>query len=346
MPLDEPSWWYPATPRRSARLLPHLLQPVAGIYGAIARARLRRAPAARASMPVICVGNFTAGGTGKTPIAIAIAQLLRHLGRTPVFLSRGYGGIRRGPHTVDANIDHAGTVGDEPLLLAASAPTVVARDRAAGAGYIRDHRLGDVIVMDDGLQNRSLAKTLTLAVVDSRRGLGNGRVLPAGPLRAPVDAQLAVTDAIVVTGRAAAAPDTPAELPAPLRHFDGPCLTAHVVPAADVDWLKQAPILAFAGIANPDRFFDLLTALGGDLRQRRTFRDHHMFATEELEQLIADADDAGLQLVTTDKDYVRLGPASVAARRVRQLAKVLPIEPAFAPADLQRLKDMLAAAVA
>ena len=345
MPLDEPSWWYAGAQRRTATFLPHLLQPIAGIYGAIAGARIRRPPAERVAIPVICIGNFTAGGTGKTPIALKLAQLLRDLGHAPVFLSRGYGGTAHGPHIVDPTRDQAGIVGDEPLVLAASCPTVIARDRAAGARHIRDCELGNVIIMDDGLQNRSLAKNLTVAVVDSERGLGNGRVIPAGPLRAPLEAQLALTDAIIITARGPApetgSPGASAALPAPIRHFDGPCLTATVAPTGDIDWITQAPLLAFAGIANPDRFFHLLESLGGEVRERRIFRDHHAFGDDELEQLITDSGRAGLQLVTTEKDYVRLGAASDVASRVRQQTKVLRIQPTFTAADQERLSKML-----
>ena len=180
--MREPSFWWD-----KASLPAWLLQPVALIYGAVAASRMQK-PGAKAGIPVICVGNFTLGGTGKTPTAIAIARLLTDTGKAPYFLSRGYGGRLTGPLRVDPAIHKAADVGDEPLLLARHAPTIVSHDRVAGAAFARESG-ADVIVMDDGLQNPSLQKDLTIAVIDARRGLGNGFVFPAGPFaRAAADA--------------------------------------------------------------------------------------------------------------------------------------------------------------
>jgi tetraacyldisaccharide 4'-kinase len=173
--------------RRNPTLTATLLRPAAALYGAVAAARLRR-PGVTAEVPVICVGNFTAGGAGKTPAALALAQLLREADHRPAFLTRGYGGRLPGPVRVDPERHGAGDVGDEPLLLARQHPTVVSRDRPAGARLCVEGG-ASVVVMDDGLQTRRLAKTLSVAVVDGAGGLGNGLCLPAGPLRAPLDAQ-------------------------------------------------------------------------------------------------------------------------------------------------------------
>jgi tetraacyldisaccharide 4'-kinase len=191
--MREPGFWW-----RKAGVLSALLSPLAAGYGAIAARRMARS-GARAGVPVICIGNFTLGGAGKTPTAIAVAHMLRESGEAVFFLTRGYGGSASGPKLVDAEADGAAMVGDEALLLARVAPTVVARDRVAGAGVAKA-RGAHVIVMDDGLQNGSLNKDFTLAVIDGRRGTGNGCVFPAGPLRAPLDAQLACVDALLVVG--------------------------------------------------------------------------------------------------------------------------------------------------
>ena len=191
--MREPAFWW-----RKPGLLSALLAPVAAGYGAIAARRMAQ-QGVRASVPVLCVGNFTLGGAGKTPTAIAIAKILQQAGERPFCLSRGYGGSLAGPKIVDAQSDVASAVGDEALLLAHAAPAIVARDRVAGAAAARAAG-ASVIVMDDGLQNASLVKDFTLAVVDGRRGTGNGKVFPAGPLRAPINAQWARTDALLVVG--------------------------------------------------------------------------------------------------------------------------------------------------
>ena len=301
MPLDEPSWWY-ARPDHPLR---KILRPVAAAYGAIARRRLLSPPGHRATIPVICVGNFTAGGSGKTPLALAIADVLRDLGRRPVFLTRGYGGSDRGPHLIDAGTDTAERVGDEALLLAASRATVLSRDRAAGARLIEAQDIGDVIVMDDGMQNPGLAKDLVIAAIDGRRGLGNADVIPAGPLRAPLGDQLALVDAIVVTGVEAG--DTPEAL---RDAFAGPILRTATAPLGDTGWLKDTPVLAFAGIGHPARFIHLLEGLGADIRATRFFADHHPFTEAEAAGLLALAERDRLTLVTTEKDHVRLTPES------------------------------------
>ncbi len=195
MRLDEPSWWYGKDGERMARLL----RPLSRIFSHFAVERLTKRTPYRSRLPVICVGNFTAGGTGKTPLTLHIARLLAASGEHPAILTRGYGVKRAGPYWIDDMSELAEDVGDEPLLLARVAPTLVAHDRRAGAVAIETSgRNISVIVMDDGLQNPALAKDLTIAIVDAVRGIGNGEVIPSGPLRAPLDVQLAITDAILV----------------------------------------------------------------------------------------------------------------------------------------------------
>ena len=193
--LEPPSWWY------SERIPPAAwgLLPVSTLYGAAVQKRFRDAKPYHSKLPVICVGNFTMGGAGKTPVALKLAALLRERGIRPGFLTRGYGGSERGPYLVSAASDGAARVGDEPLLLAEAAPTVVSRDRPAGARLLETLAV-NAIVMDDGFQNPSLAKDFSLIVIDAGAGLGSGRVFPLGPLRAPLAFQAGMADAILLLG--------------------------------------------------------------------------------------------------------------------------------------------------
>lgn len=342
MRLEEPAWWYDA----DQLLVPRLLQPVSALWGAIATRSYKRVTAYRSRLPVVCIGNFTAGGTGKTPLAAQIAGELQRLGRKTVFLTRGYGGRLAGPHWVDHAADKAVDVGDEPLLLARQAPTLVARDRAVGAKAIEDgDQPADVIVMDDGLQNPSLAKNLSLAVVDGRRGLGNGRVIPAGPLRAPLDFQFGLVDAIVVnTPRDAGAEAAPAADWLRQR-FPGPVLSACVQPAESVAWLDNANVIAFAGTGAPQRFFDLLRQCGANVAHAVTFPDHHPFSEADAQRLLDLASAASAMLVTTEKDWVRMDTSHPYVGRLKSMSRVLPITMVFGDRDGERLRALLEVAV-
>ncbi len=264
MPLREPHWWYGHDRRGTARLL----QPLAHVYGRVAANRLRYARPYTSRIPVVCIGNFTAGGTGKTPLAIMLAEHLRGRGERPALLTRGYGGRLAGPHLVDPQLDRAERTGDEALLLARVAPTLIARDRAAGARWLEARADSpSAIIMDDGLQNPGLAKMLRIGVVDARRGIGNGRVIPAGPLRAPLAAQVAIVDAIILNAGPTPADVVPAasnNLIALFRSagFAGPILTGGIVPRSEVEVLRGRPVVAFAGIGFPERFFDTLHQAG------------------------------------------------------------------------------------
>lgn len=242
--MREPSFWW-----GEAGLTSSLLAPLAMIYGAVADLRLGT-PGRRAGLPVVCAGNLTVGGGGKTPTALAVARLLVHAGERPTFLSRGYGGRLAGPLRVDLARHRALDVGDEPLLLARVAPTVIARDRIEGARMAVAGG-ASVIVMDDGFQNPSLEKDLSLLVVDARRGVGNGRIIPAGPLRAPVRSQLARAHALVVIGTSAGA----AGVIADARAGGLPVLHARLRPDAGLSaTLAGGRVLAFAGIADRRSF--------------------------------------------------------------------------------------------
>jgi tetraacyldisaccharide 4'-kinase len=345
VPVDEPSWWYAGEPAWQARVL----GPVAAIYGAAVQQRLARAKPYRSALPVICVGNFTVGGTGKTPLALLIARELKRRGEHPAFLSRGYGGRSTGRHLVEPELDTAADVGDEALLLSREAPTLIARDRAAGARAITsDAGLASatVIVMDDGLQNPSLAKDLTIAVVDGGRGFGNGAVLPAGPLRAPLSFQLGLADAILVNHPALDQRGEPSNVAQWLkRRFPGPVLDARPQPVGDTAVFKGASVIAFAGIANPERFFGMLESLGARLIEQIAFPDHHAFTEADARRLLGQSADSGGLLATTEKDWVRLIGCTGARGELRKRVRVLGIALALDERDLGRLGALIETAL-
>ena len=333
--MREPAFWW-----REASLAARLLTPLAVVYGAVAGRRLAQA-GARAAVPVICVGNPTLGGTGKTPLVLTLARSLMTSGETPVLLSRGYGGRYAGPLRVDPARHSAADVGDEPLLLARCAPTVVARDRVAGAQAALAAG-ASVIVMDDGFQNPSLQKIFSVLVVDARRGIGNGKVFPAGPLRAPLRAQLARADALVVVGSANAADGVVEQA----RGRGVPVFAASLQPdVAAVAALAGARVLAFAGIGDPAKLFASLAAAGIAVAGSRGFPDHHRYTRAQARALCEDADRDGLQLVTTEKDLARMqGDASVAMLAGRARAFPVTLTLADAPAFLRHLGTRLAVA--
>jgi tetraacyldisaccharide 4'-kinase len=277
-------------------------------------------PGASAGVPVICVGNLTVGGAGKTPTALAVAHQLLQIRERPFFLSRGYGGRLSGPVRVDPSFHRAADVGDEPLLLARLAPTIVAHDRVAGARMARTVG-ASVIVMDDGFQNPSLKKDLSIIAVDGTRGIGNGRILPAGPLRAPLDVQIKQARAIIVVGGA----DGGTGIEGLARRYNVAVLHGRLEPnRASLAALGGQKVLAFAGIGNPDKFFATLGEAGVTVAERESFRDHHRYTAAEAETLIRRADTAGLVLMTTEKDHVRLAGDPVLAKLAAR-ATALPV---------------------
>jgi tetraacyldisaccharide 4'-kinase len=328
--MREPAFWW-----RAASVAAALLAPPAMAYGAIAALRLARS-GHRAGVPVVCIGNLTVGGAGKTPLALAVTGMLKAAGETPFLMSRGYGGRLAGPLRVDPARHVAREVGDEPLLLARAAPTIVARDRVKGAKAAIAGG-ASLIVMDDGFQNPSLQKDFSVLAIDARRGIGNGRVIPAGPLRAPVKAQLDRADALVVVGSAASEPAVAQEA----RKRRVAVFQASLRPdAAAVRELRGAA-LAFAGIGDPEKFFATLAQAGITVAVARAFPDHHRFAAAEAKALCETADREGLALVTTEKDMARLqGDAEVAelATRARALPVTLEFDDAAAFERLLREK--------
>jgi tetraacyldisaccharide 4'-kinase len=412
--MRDPAFWWTEHSTAAA-----LLAPLGACYGAIAARNMAR-PGLRSPAPLICVGNFTLGGAGKTPTAIALARLLLASGHRPFFLSRGYGGRVVGPVLVDnrspalarnagsvsiyppplagedrvgdmgarlsradslppcgggsgwggapwgTDVPHlpiptpspqgggqefaasstlnlapmgAGDVGDEPLLLARVAPTVVARDRPAGVKAAAQGG-ADTIIMDDGLQNPSVNKDLAMAVVDGRRGIGNGRIFPAGPLRAPLEAQLDHVDAVLLVGPAGRAAERAIDA---AQRRGVPVLYGDLRPAADaVAALAGKPVLAFAGIGDPDKFFATLEAHGIPATIRKAFPDHHRYAADEISALADCAERNGLTLVTTEKDLARLSGDPAAARLIERSA-VLPVTLRFneVSAVEAMLRDMI-----
>ena len=299
-------------------LLPRLLQPVASRVATVTARRLAATEGVDPGCPVICVGNLTVGGQGKTPVVLAILAYLQAKGLTAFALTRGYGGSLPGPVWVDPAEHSATEVGDEPLLLAATAPTIVAKDRAAGAQAARAAG-AQVIVMDDGFQNPAVRKHVSLIVVDGGAGFGNGRVLPAGPLREPVAAGVARAQAVIRIGadRCGLAAHLPAGIP---------LLTAQLVPDGALAW-RGRRVFAFAGIGRPQKFFDTLAEIGAEVAGTRAFADHRPYAATDLDALRRDAAAAGAVLVTTAKDFARLLPED------RSGIEVLPVRLVFDAPD-------------
>ncbi len=321
--MREPAFWW--QPGKGTFLLP-----VAAIYGAVAALRLQGG-GRKAGLPVICLGNLTVGGAGKTPAAIAVAQLLHAAHERPFFLSRGYGGTLAGPVRVNPALHRARDVGDEPLLLTRLAPTIVARDRVAGAKLAQFAGAG-VVVMDDGLQNASLAKDLSIVVVDGRRGVGNGRIIPAGPLRAPLGLQLDRAHALIVVGQ----PDGAAAVIERAGRRGLAIFHARLEPDRSViAAIGRRKALAFAGIGDPAKFFATLAAAGIDVAGTASFPDHHRYTAAEAAGLIARAQAKNLILLTTEKDLVRMaGEPELEALAARTSA--LPVRLVVEEADLFR----------
>lgn len=286
--------------RDSVVVLRMLLEPVSWLYAWGAARKYASATPRHVRVPVVCVGNFTLGGAGKTPIARALRG---RLGTSAHTLSRGYGGKIEGPLRVTPEMS-VEEVGDEPLLHAADGPAWIARDRVAGASAAANAG-ARAIIMDDGFQNPNLAKDLSIIAVDCGFGVGNGKVFPAGPLRERLADGLARADALVFLQSAGDKEPEESDKPPWFAAFKKPILRAKLEP---IGALPEGPLIAFAGIARPDKFFDSLTALGAALDDGFSFPDHHVFTTDELAELAKIAQNRRARLVTTEKDAVRLTP--------------------------------------
>lgn len=324
---EAPPFWY--QPRGWQALC---LAPAGWAYGAAARMRMDRAHPPQVAAPVLCIGNLTVGGSGKTPAAIAIGKAAAEAGHKPGFLTRGYGGSVAGPHRVDLDHDTALTVGDEPLLLARAAPTVVAGNRAAGAQMLVESGV-DFVVMDDGFQSRSVHYDYALIALDARRGIGNGAVIPAGPLRAPMVDQMRHADALLRIGDGEAG----ASVVRAAARAAKPMMRADIVPHA-LPGLEEKPLLAFSGIGDPGKFFDTLRGMGHWLTMTRAYGDHHFFTETDADDLLLHADLENLELVTTEKDAVRLTHTEGPLGELRRRTHALRIEMVFeSPVALRAL---------
>ncbi|WP_018147113.1 tetraacyldisaccharide 4'-kinase [Henriciella marina] len=285
--------------REGAPVTRLILTPLSAVYAAVTARRIEKTVPLKLDIPVICIGNLTAGGSGKSPVAAAIRKQLSDQNEQLriATLSRGYGGKLSGPLRVDAGSHSAAQVGDEALMLAQTGEAWIGADRAA-AGRAMQEAGVDIIIMDDGFQNPSLQKTLSLVVVDAQSGFGNGHVIPKGPLREPVENGLARADAVILMGDG----DPPHEL----ARFKGPILKARIAPVAPPE---VGTYIAFAGIGRPEKFFDTLRACGRPPVDAVPFADHHTYKDSDLRYLRALAADYGATLITTEKDFIRLTPA-------------------------------------
>lgn len=311
---------------RKRGLISEAMVPFSVLWFFWMRIREMRAKPQKLSVPVICVGNITAGGAGKTPVAMALATLLLERGKKPAFISRGYGGKLKGPQKVDPATHTAAEVGDEPLLLARVAPCYIARERVRAA-QLAIAEGATVLIADDGMQNHSFSKDLTLAVVDGFYGFGNRLVMPAGPLRDRVDLALKPADAVILIGR----PSNPKVMDA-INAAAKPILMAELQPVTLPD--QQQPYVAFAGIGVPDKFFKTLKTIGVFVKKTVPFRDHHPYTAKDVRKLQALADSMKAKLITTEKDAVRLPPS------FRDKVDILPVALTFdEPEELRKLVE-------
>lgn len=297
--MREPAFWNTKKGPEAAPLTRALLSPVSWLYRLGASLRRGTATAYEAPVPVICVGNASVGGTGKTPVTLALLDHFLSRGTKVYAVSKGYKGSLSGPHLVDPANDTAGQVGDEPLLLARRAPTIVAKARAAGVRAAVEAG-AELILMDDGYQNPTVAKSLNILVIDTEVGFGNGKVVPAGPLREPAEEALARADLVVLMQ-----PDKGEHKAVNLGDYAGPIVNAWLKPTGGA---TANETFAFAGIGRPNKFFDALARHGVQVVGAAAFPDHHTYSTSEINDLRKRANARGAQLITTEKDYVRLAP--------------------------------------
>jgi tetraacyldisaccharide 4'-kinase len=289
--MKTPEFW------QTKNLFSTALLPLSALYGVAINLKKQLSPhSIEITVPVICVGNVTAGGAGKTPTAIAIAERLKNKNVHTYFLSRGYGGALKGPVLVNPDVHTARDVGDEPLLLARILPTIVAKDRVQGVTFACE-KGARLLIMDDGFQNHSIPKILSLLVVDGRYGFGNGQLLPAGPLRETPESAFARAHGIIVIGK------NTLSLPTSL-----PIISATLTPTPAASALRGRNVFAFCGIAHPQKFFDTLALIGATLTGSAAFSDHHCYNERDMETLTKRAKHANAILVTTAKDAVRLRP--------------------------------------
>lgn len=317
--MKAPSFWF-----RKAGLLAWILSPLAWIYTFIHKVRWKISRSTVSLLPILCVGNTGIGGAGKTPTALALGKIFKELSIPFSYLTRGYGGKSLGPLFVNPTTYLYEEVGDEPLLLARLAPTMMAKNRNQGLRKIEETK-SQLIIMDDGYQNPTLQKTTHLLVIDGSQGFGNGHVFPAGPLREPLAMSMMRASAVIMLG-----------LPSPhvsyvLKTLDCPIFYGRLVLKLPKN--LSPSLYAFAGIASPEKFFSSLSTAGFPPIKTWAFPDHHPYKEKEIQSLIQEAQKAGATLVTTEKDFVRLSRS--------QRSHILPLPVQIEWENEQTLKEFL-----
>ncbi len=323
--MKTPRFWYPSQGDRVSMLKASLLTPLSYLFVAATWLRRIFASSYIARVPMVCVGNVVAGGAGKTPTALALVRILKNRGQKPVFVTRGYGG--KGFLTcVDPARHKAANVGDEALLLAAVAPTWAGRDRVRA---VQDAEVnGSVIIVDDGLQNPYLAPHTSILVVDGDSGLGNGHIIPAGPLRESFEAAVGRADAMVLIGES--------DRQNLAARVDIPVFRAKIEPNLPLGFPRFGRFVAFAGLARPEKFFATAQALGLEIVSAREYPDHHAYSEMDIDALRLEAEELGANLLTTEKDAVRLPPI------FRNEVVVLPVRLTFTePGAEKALADLM-----
>ncbi len=297
MKLKTPSFWY----GDKAKALEYALMPLSAMYRLAYEIHQSVSQAEKFDVPILCIGNINAGGTGKTPSALALMDTIRKfsIAQNPFFMSRGYGGGEYGPLFVDPEKHTAWNTGDEPIILAGAAPTIVSGNRAQGILFAM-HRRADMILMDDGLQNPHIKKDIKFVVINGDMGFGNGKMLPAGPLREPLKRGLKKADAFILIGEDKR--NVRALLPA-----DKPLFTATLHPRDHVHVNRR--YVAFAGIGYPEKFYNFLRAHNAEIVETVDFPDHYPYTEEDIQTLNFKAINHAAELITTEKDFIRLPKA-------------------------------------
>ena len=308
--LKTPEFWYKKNIQ--SKIKSFILFPLSILWVLIDEFKRHFSKNYKSKLKVVCIGNLTVGGTGKTPFSIYTYKLLKNLGYNPVFLTRGYGGLEKGPIEVN-NSHHFQDVGDESILLSKVGTTIVAKNRSLGAKFIEKHKdKFNVIIMDDGLQNYQLKQDVKFLLIDEKLKLGNGYCLPAGPLRQSLKRGLKGIDKIILTGES---DENETDL---LKSFDIPVIKSSIKTNSIIK-LKKEKLLAFCGLANPNKFFDTLKKNGYEISSKRIFPDHYAYKKDDINDLILDANNQNLKLITTEKDYVKISEN-------KDLIHFLPIE--------------------
>ena len=330
-------WRFPPNKFHPAKLA---LRPLGFLYGQIVNLRLKFSHSEHIGKPVICVGNFTLGGSGKTPVTLKLAECLQSMGEQPSILSRGYGGNNKQALKVDPKLHHAKLTGDEPYMMAHHYPVFIAPNRRDAAKLaLRDRQVNpSILIMDDGMQNPNLYKSLTFAVIDRQAGFGNGAVFPAGPLRENIDAALTRIDAIIISGP-----------PHELHRAD---VSAVISKASDLNIpifetelaatnAQPEKVIAFCGIGRPTKFYSQLEKLGYDIQSSQDFNDHHYYSEQDASDLLALAEQHNARLITTRKDAVRLEGFDKSSKRFKlaEICKTLDVVAMFS--EDKKLEEFL-----